>query len=68
MHMTPEEIARINTLARKSKAEELTPEEIDEQARLRQKYISAMKKSLTDQLDRTVIVEPDGSRRPLKRS
>lgn len=65
--MTPEEIARINALARKSKKEELSPEEKAEQARLRQKYISAMKKSLSDQLDRTVIVEPDGSRRSLKR-
>lgn len=65
--MTQQEIARINELARKSKAEKLTVEEKAEQARLRQKYIDAMKKSLTDQLNRTVIVEPDGSRHPLKR-
>ncbi|MCI8361467.1 MAG: DUF896 domain-containing protein [Clostridiales bacterium] len=65
--MTPEEIARINALAQKSKSAQLSPEEKAEQARLRKKYISAMKKSLSHQLDRTVIVEPDGSRRPLKR-
>lgn len=65
--MTQQEIARINEFARKSKTEKLTVEEKAEQARLRQKYIDAMKKSLTDQLNRTVIVEPDGSRHPLKR-
>ena len=33
--MTPEKIARINELARKKKAEGLTPEEEVEQAKLR---------------------------------
>lgn len=65
--MTQEEIARINELARKSKTEELTAEEKTEQASLRKKYIDAMKKSFSDQLDRTLIVEADGSRHPLRR-
>ena len=38
-----------------------------EQAALRREYIDAMKRSLKAQLDSTVLVEPDGTRRPLKK-
>ena len=37
--MTPEAIQRINELARKAKAQGLTPEEAQEQKRLRQEYL-----------------------------
>ena len=63
--MTKEEIARINELAKKKKAEGLTPEEEVEQQRLRRAYIDSFKASLRSQLDNTVIVKPDGTRHRL---
>ncbi len=63
--MMEEVIARINVLARKAKAEGLTPEEIVERDKLRRIYIDSVKASLTSQLDNTYIVEPDGSKRKL---
>lgn len=65
--MTNEKIARINELARKSRAQGLTEQERAEQAALRREYIDAMKRSLKVQLDSTVLVEPDGTRCPLKK-
>ena len=65
--MTEEKIKRINELARKQKAEGLTEEEKAEQFALRREYIEAYKQSLITQLENTEIVEPDGTRRPLKR-
>ena len=49
--MTNEKIARINELARKSRAQGLTEQERAEQAALRREYIDAMKRSLKVQLD-----------------
>ena len=66
--MTQEKIARINELAAKSRTEQgLTEEERTERAALRREYVDAMKHSLKTQLDRTVIVNPDGSRTQLKK-
>ena len=66
--MTQEKIARINELAAKSRTEQgLTEEEQTEQAALHREYVDAMKHSLKTQLDRTVIVNPDGSRTQLKK-
>jgi uncharacterized protein YnzC (UPF0291/DUF896 family) len=65
--VTKEQIARINELAHKAKAEGLTPEEIAERDVLRRAYIDAMKASLTGQLDHTVIQYPDGTRKPLQK-
>ena len=42
--MTPEAIQRINELARKAKAQGLTPEEAQEQKRLRQEYLDSVRK------------------------
>lgn len=60
--MEQEKIARINALARKAKAEGLTPEEIAERDALRKEYIADVKRSLVGQLENTTIVRPDGSR------
>lgn len=60
--MEQEKIARINALARKAKAERLTPEEIAERDVLRKEYIADVKRSLVGQLENTTIVRPDGSR------
>ncbi len=61
-----EVIARINELAKKAKVEGLTDEEIVERDKLRRIYIENVKASLVGQLDNTFIVEPDGTKRPLK--
>ena len=60
--MEQEKIARINALARKAKAEGLTPEEIAERDVLRKEYIADVKRSLVGQLENPTIVRPDGSR------
>ena len=62
-----EVIARINELARKAKAQNLTPEETAERERLRRIYIDSVKASLTGQLDNTYIVHPDGTKRKLQK-
>ena len=54
-------IDRINTLAHKSKSVGLTPEEKEEQARLRREYIASIRMSLRGQLDNIDIKEADGS-------
>lgn len=59
--ITDKDIARINELYRKSKGEGLTPEEKDEQARLRGEYIAAVRKNLRANLENISIQNPDGS-------
>ena len=44
--MTDEKIARINELAKKAKAEGLTPAEQAEQKALREEYIAGFRRSL----------------------
>ena len=56
-----EDLARINALARKSKAEGLTESEIQEQKLLRARYIAAIRANLRSQLDQIDVIEPDGS-------
>lgn len=66
MNMT-EVVARINELAKKAKTEGLTPEEITERDKLRRIYIDSYKASLIGQLENTYIVDPDGTKRKLRR-
>lgn len=61
------DVERINFLARKAKSEGLTPEEREEQKRLREEYIAGFRRSLQNQLDNTVILRPDGTAHRLKR-
>ena len=65
--MTDQEIARINELARKSKTEGLTSDELIEQSQLRRKYIDSVLGSLRGNLDSTKIQHPDGTITPLKK-
>lgn len=65
--MEQEKIARINALARKAKAEGLTPEEIEERDILRKEYIAAFRKNLTSQLESITVVEPDGTRHKVRK-
>jgi len=60
--MEQSKIDRINTLAKKAKAEGLTPAEAEEQKALRAEYVAAFRASLTAQLENTVIVDKDGNR------
>ena len=65
--MKQNEIDRINELARKAKAEGLTPAEAAEREALRRAYVAAVKASLTQHLDNTWIVDEAGNKRPLPR-
>ncbi len=65
--MEQEKIARINALARKAKAEGLTPEELQERDALRKEYIADFKRSLVGQLEAITVVEEDGSKHKLKK-
>ena len=53
---------RINELAKKSKTEELTPDEKAEQKKLREEYILEFRAGLRGILDNTYIEYPDGRR------
>ncbi len=59
--MDQKTLDRINALARKSKNTGLSQEEKEEQARLRQEYIAAIRGNLRAQLDRIDVQEQDGS-------
>ncbi len=59
--MTEQEIARINELYHKSKAEGLTEDEKLEQADLRIRYIESIRKNLKENLKSVRILEPDGT-------
>lgn len=61
MAITDEHINRINELARKKKAEGLTPEEVEEQAKLRKAYIEGVKGSLRSQIEGVKVVDEEGN-------
>ncbi|MBQ7288817.1 MAG: DUF896 domain-containing protein [Clostridia bacterium] len=65
--MEQKQIDRINTLYRLSKERELTAEEKEEQQALRRAYIDSYRRSLTDILDNSSILRPDGTKEPVKR-
>ena len=62
-----EKIKRINELYHKSQGVGLTPEEKEEQAKLRQDYIDSVKGNLQNQLDSIRIRQPDGTLEKLKK-
>lgn len=64
--MNEEKIARINALYHKSKAEGLTPEEKEEQQKLRKEYIEAIRGNMRATLDHTSIQNQDGTLTPLR--
>lgn len=66
--MEQEKINRINELARKQKTPEgLTPEEKEEQARLREEYIAGFRKNILGILDNTYIVDENGNKKKVER-
>lgn len=66
--MEKAKVERINFLARKAKNEGLTPEELQEQAALRQEYVAEIRTNLRTQLDNTYLVDEQGNKRKLKES
>ena len=61
MQQDESRINRINELARKAKAEGLTPEEKAEQQRLRKEFLAVFRMNLQTQLDNIDIEEEDGT-------
>lgn len=59
--MTEEKIARINELAHKKKSEGLTPEELEEQAKLRREFLDDVRGNLRAQLNNIDMVNEDGT-------
>lgn len=64
--MEKKKLERINALARLSRTRKLTADELSEQKKLREEYLQEIRISFGAQLDHTVIVEPDGTRIPLR--
>lgn len=60
--MTDAEIARINELARKKKAEGLSEEERLEQAHLRSRFLEEFRANFKSQLENIELVDPDDPR------
>ena len=58
-----EVIARINALAKKAKEGPLSPEELEERAKLRKIYIDSVKTNLVSQLENTYILQSDGTKK-----
>lgn len=65
--MISEKIQRINELAKKAKAEGLTPAEVQERDALRREYINEFRQSLISQLDNTYIMDEQGNKTKLER-
>lgn len=63
--MEQSKIDRISELTRISRQRQLTEAEQQERQALRREYIDSVKQSLVGQLENTVIVDPQGNRRPL---
>lgn len=63
--MTSEKIARINALAKKAKAEGLTPAEQAEQQALRKEYLADIRRNVELQLQNAVVVDEKGNHTPL---
>lgn len=63
--MEIEKQLRINALAKKQREDGLTPEEAAEQKKLREEYLAEFRARLKNELEHTVIEDPDGKRTPL---
>jgi uncharacterized protein YnzC (UPF0291/DUF896 family) len=59
MIISEEKLARINELAHKSKREQLSPAEKEEQLALRAEYLSNFRESFRDQLESIEFIDKD---------
>ena len=64
--MEKNKLERINFLAKKSKTEALSEEEIKEQKLLRKEYIDGFKIGFQSTIESIVIVDENGNRRKLE--
>ena len=60
-------IKRINELAKKAKTEGLTPEEKEEQAELRARYIAAFRQGVENTLSNVYIVDENGNKKKVEK-
>lgn len=65
--MNKEKIERINFLARKSRTEKLSEEELAEQKLLRDEYRAGFIKNFNKELDNTYIIDAAGNKKRLKK-
>lgn len=65
--MIEDVIARINELAKKAKAEGLTPAERSERDGLRRIYLDSIRENLTAQLEHTYLLDKQGNRHKLQK-
>lgn len=56
-----DKLARINELAKKSKASKLTEEEAKEQSKLRKEYLQTFRSSMLSTLEGVTIIDPNGN-------
>ena len=63
--MENSKLQRINELAKLAKERELSPQEQEERAQLRQEYIAEWRKGLIEVMENTYVQTPDGKKRKL---
>ncbi|MBO0462838.1 MULTISPECIES: DUF896 family protein [Enterococcus] len=59
--LSPDKIERINQLAKKKKAEGLTPAEVKEQAKLREEYLASFRSGMRHHIEGMKVVDPEGN-------
>lgn len=65
--MTEELIRRINELAKKSRNEGLSPEEKEEQERLRKEYIKMFRQGVENTMESVYIVDKNGKKKKVEK-
>ncbi len=65
--MERDQIERINELARKSRTLGLTPQEVEEQQRLRAQYLREFRANMEQTLQSVRVEQADGTYLPLER-
>lgn len=59
--LSPDKLARINGLSKKSKEEGLTPAEKQEQTELRQEYLKVFRSSMKNTVETVRVFDTDGN-------
>lgn len=59
--LSPDKIARINELSKKSKSSGLTIEEAKEQTSLRKEYLETFRSSMRSTIENVKVVDPEGN-------
>jgi len=59
--LSPDKIARINELSKKSKSVGLTIEEAKEQTSLRKEYLETFRSSMRSTIENVKVVDPEGN-------